>query len=114
VNITATVAVSAPAPKLNKKTGRYTATVALKNNDGATPGPISLVLDGLSTNATLFNATGTTTCAAPTGSPYVGVDVGSDALFGQRERTTVTLEFVNPTGQPVTYTPPVLAGSGLR
>jgi len=36
-----------PAPKLNKKTGRYTATVTLKNNDGATPGPISLFLDGL-------------------------------------------------------------------
>jgi len=71
-DITATVAVSGQGPlKLNKKTGRYTSTVTLKNGDGAVSGPISLVLDNLSSNATLFNLTGTTACAAPSGSPYV-------------------------------------------
>jgi len=114
-DITATVAVSGQGPlKLNKKTGRYTSTVTLKNGDGAVSGPISLVLDNLSSNATLFNLTGTTACAAPSGSPYVNVDVGADTVFSPRERATVTLEFANPSGQSVTYTPRALAGSGGR
>jgi len=114
-DISASVAVTiSAAPKLNRKTGRYTQNVTLKNNDGATAGPVSLVLDGLSANATLFNATGTTACAALSGRPYINVNVGSDAVFSSRERATVTLDFSNPSGQPVTYTARVLAGAGTR
>ena len=114
-DITGSVAVTiSGAPKLNKKTGRYTQTVTLKNSDGVVAGPVSLVLDSLGSNATLFNATGTTACAAPPGRPYIDVAVGIDAVFSPRERTTVTLQFTNPSGQTVTYTPRVLAGTGSR
>jgi hypothetical protein len=113
LNISASVSVSQGALKLNKKTGRYTQTVTLQNGNNAAPGPVSLVLDSLSGNATLFNATGSTACAAPAGSPYINVKVG-DAVFSPLERASVTLEFTNPPGQPVTYTPRILAGQGSR
>ncbi len=111
-DISATVAVTSQGPlKLNKKTGRYIQALTLKNGDGAVSGSVSLALDSLSSNATLFNATGTTACAAPSGSPYINVDVGTNSVFDPRERATVTLEFTNPSGQAVTYTNRVLAGA---
>jgi uncharacterized repeat protein (TIGR03803 family) len=113
-DISASVTVSMQPPRLNKKTGRYTQTVTLKNADGAATGPVSLVLDGLSSNATLLNPTGSTSCAAPAGSPYANVNIGADSVFAARERASITLEFTNPTGQAITYAPRVLAGSGSR
>jgi hypothetical protein len=67
--------------------------------------PLSLVLDNLSSNATLFNKTGNTTCAVPTGSPYINVPNGT---------TSVTLEFVNPSKTGITYKMRVLEGTGTR
>jgi VCBS repeat-containing protein len=113
-NISSTVMLSQGPIKIDKKTGRYTQTITLKNADGAVAGPVSLVLDALSPNGSLFGGSGTTACAAPLGSAYVNVDVGADGLFSARERATVTLEFLNPSGQPITYTPRVLAGGGAR
>lgn len=109
-DISASVSVSQGPLKLNKKTGRYAQTVTLRNDGGVVSAPVSLVLGGLSSNGVLVNATGTTACAAPVGSPYVNVDVGTDSAFGPRERATVTLEFTNPSGQPITYTARILAG----
>jgi hypothetical protein len=113
-NISASVSITQGMPKLDRKTGRYTQSVTLKNNDGTVAGPLSLVLDGLSANATLFNATGTTGCVAPTGTPYINVGVGTDGFFGTREKVSVTLEFQNPSGQTISYTPRVLVGTGPR
>jgi uncharacterized repeat protein (TIGR03803 family)/VCBS repeat-containing protein len=113
-DISTTVTVSMQSAKLNRKTGRYTQTITLKNADGTVAGPVSLVLDNLSSNATLFSATGTTACAAPSGSPYVNMDIGSDSMFIARERTSITLEFANPSGQAITYTPRILGGPASR
>jgi hypothetical protein len=110
-NITATIEVSGQGPKVNKKTGRYMQSVTLKNSGGAVAGPISLVLDNLSANASLFNASGTTACVTPSGRPYVNVDVRNNGVFATRERAVVTLEFTNPSGEAITYTPLVLAGA---
>jgi hypothetical protein len=114
-DVSATVSVSSRGPlKLNKSTGRYTQTVTLKNGDGVVSGPMSLVLDNLSINATLFAADGLTACSTPTGSPYVNVNIGTDGVLSSKERPTVTLEFANPSGQPVTYATRILAGTGNR
>jgi hypothetical protein len=114
-NISATVSVMSGQAKLNRKSGRYTQSVTLKNGDGPVSGPVSLVLDGLSNGVTLFNASGTTTaCGGPSGSPYINVDIGADAVFSSRERATVTLEFVNPSGGSISYAPRVLGGPGNR
>jgi len=111
-DISPSVSISRSAPKLNRKTQRYSQTVTLKNNGGAISGPVSLVLDNL--NATLFNASGVTACAVPSGNPYIGVNVGADATFNARERATVTLEFTNPSGQQISWDARMLAGSAGR
>jgi hypothetical protein len=113
-NISSTVTLSQGPIKVDKKTGRSAQAVTLKNSDGAAAGPVSLVLDALTPNVSLFGGSGTTACAAPLGSAYINVDVGGDGLFSSREKATVTLEFLNPSGQPITYTPRVLAGVGAR
>jgi hypothetical protein len=113
-DITSTVAISAQTPRFNRKAGFYTQNVTLRNSDGAVSGPLSLVLDRLSTNAALVNRTGQTGCSEPGGSPYIDVPAGADSQFTSRERVTITLEFTNPSGQPIVYTPRVLAGTGDR
>jgi len=50
----------------------------------------------------------------PSGNPYIGVNVGADAMFNARERATVTLEFTNPSGQQISWDARVLAGSAGR
>jgi len=114
-NVSSSVAVASQGPlKINRKTGRYTQTVTLQNTGGAVAGPVSLVLDNLSSSAALSGAAGSTRYTIPAGSPYVNVDVGADVLFSRRETATVVLDFVNPSGQPMTYTVRVLAGAGNR
>lgn len=71
------------------------------------PGPLFLVLDNLSSNATLENATGTTAVLAPLGSPYVLVNLDGNSL-APTESAVVQLDFSDPTLQPITYTTRVL------
>lgn len=69
------------------------------------PGPVEVVLNNLSANATLVNPAGTLL-----GSPYVmlqpsGLPPGGDA--------SAQLCFLNPTGAPITFTPEVFSGALL-
>ena len=95
----------------NFATRRFVQTVTLKNISGSAVGtPISLVLDSLSSNATLYSPTGTTSCATPAGSPFInwlsGLAPGASA--------SIVLQFTNPTKTGITYATRVLAGSGGR
>ena len=95
----------------NFATQRFVQTVTLKNTSAnAIVGPLSLVLDALSANATLANASGTTACAAPSGSPFV--TLAGDLAAGAG--TSVVLQFANPSKTGITYTTRVLAGSAPR
>ena len=116
-DVTGSVTVTPGSLRRHKRTGHYFQKVTLKNaSSGAIAGPISFVLDSPTSGATLVNAAGVTACAAPAGSPYVNVNVGSDSVWTIRERTSAglefTLEFASP--GPITYTPRVLAGAGGR
>jgi hypothetical protein len=97
---------------LNPATGRYAQTVTLTNNSAATIiGPISLILDSLSGNATLFNVGGFTDPSwPPAGSPYLNANInllpGQNAVF--------TLQFTDATHTTITYNTRVLAGPGAR
>ena len=86
------------------------------------PAPLFLALDNLSTNATLANAAGTTAVLPPLGSPYVNVHIDFDdepgfAGTGPDEEdflfpflsSRVLLEFLDPSGTPITYTTRVLS-----
>jgi hypothetical protein len=110
INVSSQVTIKQGSPRKNRKTGLYEQTVTLKNTGSAITGPIALVLDSLSSNATLANGNGTTSCATPI-SPYLLVNVGTDAIFSNREQVSVPLEFFNSTNGSVTYSPRVLAGS---
>jgi hypothetical protein len=97
---------------LNPVTGRYAQTVTVKNNSAHTvTGPISLVLDSLSSNAMLINATGTTDLLElPAARPYLNASVNLTA--GQS--VAFTLQFTDPTKTAITYNTRVLAGPGSR
>lgn len=95
----------------NSTTGRYVQQVTLKNTGAsAITGPVALVLDGVSSNATLFAPSGTTSCATPV-SPFVTINVGPDNVLSVGETASVVLEFTNPTNTSVNYTARVLAGT---
>jgi hypothetical protein len=99
--------------RYNRGTGRFMQQVTLTAT-AAVSGPVSLVLDNLSGNATLYGATGATTCTTPQGSPYINANVGSDNTLTAGERVTVVLEFVNPSKQGIAYTTRILAGADNR
>jgi len=99
---------------LNHHTQHVLQTVRITNNGNTpAPAPLFLVLDNLSSNATLLNADGTTAVLAPLGSPYVKVRVGdgdgdNDDVLRPHQTRTVTLEFLNPTAAAITYNTRVL------
>ncbi len=97
---------------LNPITGRLLQNVTLTNGSAAfITGPISLVLDNLSSNASLANATGTTDALAPpAGSPYIN----SSTNLAPGQAITVTLQFTDPSRSTISYTTRVLAGPGSR
>ena len=93
----------------HRNTQTYSQVVHIRN-DGTSPipEPLWLTLDNLSANATLFNADGATAVLAPLGSPYVSVSVGGDGILHPHEVKTVHLEFLDPSGDPITYAARVL------
>jgi hypothetical protein len=114
-DVTSRLSVTRGGYQLNRTTNRYVQSVTIKNTS-ANPisGPVSLILQSLSSNATLFNKNGVTSCSPPSGSPYINVSVGSDGILSPGESASVTLEFTNPSNKSITYTARVLAGAGSR
>lgn len=96
----------------NPVTQRFTQSVKLTNTS-ASPiaGPLSLVIDGLRSNATLFAPAGGTSCTTPAGQPFV---TASTAPLAAGASVSVTLQFTNPTKTGIAYTTRVLAGTGTR
>ncbi len=106
-DVTAQITLTRGGFRYVRATGHYLQPVTLANNGAALADPVSLVLDGLA-GAALVGASGTTSAAAPSGSPYVTLPTGGLAAGAS---VTVTLEF---TAQPSGYTLRVLAGPGAR
>jgi hypothetical protein len=115
VDVTGLVASVGKASK-NSTTPSFT----LQNvSSSAIVGPVSIALDSLTAGVTLLNAAGVTSCAAPGGSPYINVDVGSDLVWSPGERVDIVLQFEREsTGSgkkpAIKYTRRVLAGAGGR
>jgi len=112
-DVSARVRVDRGGFSFNRRTGRFLQQVTITNTSAAPIiGPISLVLDDLSTNATLLNRTGTTRRVGRTGSPYI--DVPGDGSLGVGQSVTILLEFDNPSLRSISYSTRVLAGAGER
>jgi hypothetical protein len=111
-DVTGSVTITRAGFVLNPVTKRYAQNVTITNvSASAIPPPISLVLDSLSNNATLFNATGfTDPLEPPAGSPYLNGNI----TLGPGQSTTFALQFTDPTNVAITYNLRVLAGPGAR
>jgi hypothetical protein len=112
-DVTAQLAISLDGLTFDPTSKHYEQAVTLKNAS-ASPivGPLSLVLDNLSSNAKLVNQTGVTTKRGAVGSPYLDVALVSNVLDAGQS-VTVVLEFDSPT-TALTYKARVLAGTGQR
>lgn len=111
-DVTSSVGVTRAGFILNPVTARFAQIVTVKNTSSNTiTGPLSLVLDSLSSNATLFNATGATdTLELPAGSPYVSSNIN----LATGQSVFFALQFTDSTRTAVTYNTRVLAGPGAR
>lgn len=113
-NVTSAFTVVRSGLRFNNATRRYVQMLTLRNMSGsAVSGPLSLVLDGVSSNAVLKNRSGTTACQAPTGSPYVN-NVGNAPQIQPNAVVNVSLEFENPSNHGINYETRILAGTGVR
>jgi hypothetical protein len=90
----------------------YTQEVDLKNG-GATAiaGPLHLILEGLSATVRLVNESRPTACYAPIGSPYLGV-LPSGSSLAPDTTAVVHLEFSDPAGTAISYTPLAVGAPG--
>jgi hypothetical protein len=74
-------------------------------------GPLMLVLKDLSSNATLVNQTGTTLNVAPSGRPFITLNIGADGVLNPVESASIILEFdIRPANTGVTAHAVVLEG----
>jgi hypothetical protein len=107
-DVSSSVSVTRSGYSYNFITKRFVQSITLKNNSGSPiAGPISLVLDGLTVNATLFNSAGTTGCAVPLGSPYVS----TTGPLAPGASVSVVLQFTDVTRTGFSYSTRVLAGA---
>jgi hypothetical protein len=111
--VTSPITVTRGGFRYNNTTKRFVQTVTLLNNSAsAVQGTISLVLDNLSVNATLFNKTGSTSCTTPAGSPFINIP--SITALSPGQSVSIILELMNSNSAGITYTTRVLAGNGAR
>ena len=111
VDVSGVIGITRSGVTFNPMTRRYVQTVTMRNNSVATiTGPISLVLDNLSANATLANVTGDTDLMLPAGSPYRNASTN----LAPGQSVAIQLQFTNPGNAAFTYDTRVLAGPGAR
>ena len=110
VNVSSYISIVRGGYVYNFGTGRYVQTVTLTNISQVSFNiPIYLVLDNLSSDASLFNALGVTDASAPpAGSPYVTVPF----TLQPGQTGALILQFADPTKGGITYTTRVMAGTG--
>lgn len=111
-DMTGAVTITRGGFVLNPASGRFAQTVTVTNTASfPLQGPLSLVLDGLSADATLFNASGATDGSeSPAGSPYFN----SNTTLTPGQSTTFALQFADPTRGTITYNTRLLVGPGAR
>jgi hypothetical protein len=111
-NVTSEVQVTRGGFRYNHTTGHFTQEVTVVNSSGSPiSGPISLALDNVPSNATLFGIAGDTLCDQPQGSPYLNISSASLAVGAS---VTGTVEFIDTAQTGITYGVRVLAGAGGR
>jgi hypothetical protein len=115
-DITEAVTLSRGEILTDSTPGKFIQNVTLTNSgSGAIAGPISLVLDNLSSNASLLNSSGNTLCSSgvPLHHAFVNLNIPANTLE-PGQSAAFELHFGNPSQQAITYSTRVLAGQGIR
>jgi hypothetical protein len=95
----------------DRRTNTYAQQLTVQNTSSEPiAGPVSLLLDNLSANATLANQTGVAANYPPLGVPYVTVP-GTAGGLAPGASANVVLQFSNPTNAAINYTTRVLPGT---
>jgi hypothetical protein len=115
-DVTSQVQITRTGFRYNHSTGLFSLIGSVTNTSGSPiPGPISLVVDNLSSNASLFGVSGDTLCAAPQGSPYINIgNVGDGQSLAPGAAISGAINFIDPSLTGITYDLRVLAGPGGR
>jgi hypothetical protein len=112
VDVTALLSVTRGGFSQNLVTRLYRQTVTIQNLGAtAVEGPLVYVLDGLTPGVSLKAPSGSTTCAAPEGSPYVLVPTSGGRL-APGESVSLLLEYaVSGTTRSINYNARLLSGA---
>jgi len=95
--------------RLNTATQRFQQVVTITSTaPGPMTGPFAFAVKSLDSDATLYGASGVTSCIAPL-TPYIVVNPG--AAWNSGQSLTLTLDFVDPKKTGITYTPLILNGA---
>jgi hypothetical protein len=115
-DVTSQVQITRVGFRYNHSTGLFALLGSVTNTSGSPiPGPISLVVDNLSPNASLFGISGDTLCAAPQGSSYINIgNIGEGQVFAPGASLSGNISFIDTAQTGITYSLRVLAGPGGR
>ena len=115
-DVTSQVQITRTGFRYNHSTGLFALIGSVTNTSGSPiPGPISLVVDDLSTNASLYGISGDTLCAAPQGSPYIDIgNIGAGQELAPGASISGSIGFIDTAMTGITYNLRVLAGPGGR
>ncbi len=111
-NVTSVVEVTRGGFRYNHSSSLFEQEVIVTNSSGSSiAGPISLALDNVPSNASLFGIAGDTLCNQPQGSPYINIATGPLAAGAS---VTGVVEYIDTALTGITYNVRVLAGPGER
>lgn len=115
-DVTSQVQITRTGFRYVYSTGLFALIGSVTNTSGSPiPGPISLVVDDLSPNASLFDISGDTLCAAPQGSPYINIgSIGAGEVLAPGASISGAIDFIDTARTGITYNLRVLAGPGGR
>jgi hypothetical protein len=100
--------------RFDRNTNQFIQDIDITNRTTvAIPGPVSVMVAGLSSNASLATPYAISTCNSP-GTPVVDAGNCPNGVLAPNQTVRVTLRFNNPTRTPISYTPQTLAGLGRR
>jgi hypothetical protein len=115
-DVTSQVQITRTGFRYNHSTGLFALVGSVTNTSGSPIlGPISLVVDNLSSNASLYGISGDTLCAAPQGSPYIDIgNIGAGQSLAPGASISGAIDFIDMAQTGITYNLRVLAGPGGR
>ncbi len=108
------VQIATSGYRYDRNTNQFVQDVDLKNATGANiQGPVSLLVAGLSPNATLATPHSLSVCNQA-GTPVVDTGICVQNPLAPNQTVRVTLRFNNPARTPISYTPFSVTGLGQR